>query len=64
MEPRQDARRWIGELLGAGVDGDLSRAAEAWATLGPDLAAILQAAVPAETQPALMLRIPSQKPQA
>ena len=58
MEPTGEARGWIGDLLGASVDDHLSRAAEAWPSLGPALAAVHEAAVPAETEPAVQLQIP------
>ena len=58
MEPTAEARRWISEFLGAAADDNLSRAGEAWASLGPALEAIHSTAIPAETQPALHLQIP------
>ena len=63
MEPTDEARRWISELVGAAVDDHLSRAPQGWASLGPALAAIHGVAMPAETEPAVQIHIPIPKSQ-
>lgn len=59
MEPPEQVRQWIGELLGMTSEGDsLRKPLEAWAVLGPALAAVHAATVAAETEPATVLVIP------
>ena len=55
MEPSEEARRWISELAGVPADEHLARSRQAWATLGPALAAVNEAPVPAETEPAVQM---------
>ncbi len=60
MEPSEEVRQWIGELVGmAPGEGRLSRSLEAWATLGPALAAVHGAIVPMETEPATQMGFPA-----
>ena len=59
MEPPEEVRRWVSELVGIGPEeGRLSRALEAWVMLGPALAAVHGATVPAETEPATQMVLP------
>jgi hypothetical protein len=55
MEPPEEARRWISELMMVPVDDHLARSRQAWATLGPALAAVNEAPMPAETEPAVQM---------
>ncbi len=55
MEPSEEARRWISELVRVPVDQHLARSRQAWATLAPALAAVNEAPVPAETEPAIQM---------
>ena len=66
MEPPEEVRRWVSELLGMASEGSrLSRALEAWAILGPALAAVHNATVPAETEPATQMVFPGlEEPQS
>ncbi|MBI2163515.1 MAG: hypothetical protein HYU32_05170 [candidate division NC10 bacterium] len=59
MEPPQQMRQWIGELLGMPLEGDSTRKPlEAWSVLGPALAAVHGATVAMETEPVTVLVIP------
>ncbi|GEM_PF-3489728 len=59
MEPPEQVRQWIGELLGITLEGDSTRKPlEAWTMLGPALAAVHGATVAMETEPATVLVIP------
>jgi hypothetical protein len=59
MEPSEEVRQWVSDLVGiAPEEGRLSRSLEAWAILGPALAAVHGAAVPAETEPATQMVFP------
>ena len=59
MEPSEDVRQWVSELLGiAPEEGRLPLSLEAWAVLGPALAAVHGATVPAETEPATQMVLP------
>jgi len=59
MEPPEEVRRWISELVGVAPEGDrLSRPLEAWAVLGPALAAVHGATIPVETEPATQMVFP------
>ncbi len=59
MEPPEQVRQWIGELLGMTLEGDSTRKPlEAWTMLGPALAAGHGATVAMETEPATVLVIP------
>lgn len=56
MEPSDEVRRWASELMGIAPEEDrLSQPLEAWAILGPALAAVHGAIVPAETEPATQM---------
>jgi hypothetical protein len=55
MEPSEEARRWISELVGVPVDEHLARCRQAWATLGPALAAVNETPISAETEPAVQM---------
>jgi hypothetical protein len=57
MEPSEEARRWISELVGVPVDEHLERSGQAWVALGPALAAVNEAPVPAETEPAVQMLV-------
>lgn len=59
MEPSEETRRWISELVGVPVDEHLARSHQAWATLAPALAAVHEASVPEETEPAVEMRFPA-----
>ena len=59
MEPSEETRRWISELVGVPVDEHLERSREAWAALGPALAAMTEAPVSAEAEPAVQMRFPA-----
>ena len=59
MEPPEQVRQWIGELLGMTLEGDSTRKPlEAWTMLGPALAAVHGATVAMETEPVTVLVIP------
>ena len=59
MEPPEQVRQWIGELLGMTLEGDSTRKPlEAWTMLGPALAAVHGATVAMETEPSTVLVIP------
>ena len=59
MEPSEEIRQWVGELMGmAPEEGGLSQLLEAWATLGPSLQTVHAATVPMETEPATQLSFP------
>ncbi len=58
MEPPEEVGRWVSELLGAPLGEDGPRLAQAWAALGPHLAAVHRAPVPAETEPAVRMLFP------
>lgn len=59
MEPPEEVRRWVSELVGiAPEESRLSRALEAWEKLGPALAAVHGATVPVETEPATQMVLP------
>ena len=59
MEPSEEVRQWISELVGmAPGEGRLSRSLVAWAVLGPALAAVHGATVPAETEPVTQMVLP------
>lgn len=59
MEPPEQVRQWIGELLGMPSEGEGSRMPlEAWSVLGPALASVHAASVAMETEPATVLMIP------
>ena len=59
MEPPEEVRRWVSELGGIGPEeGHLFRALEAWEKLGPALAAVHEATVPPETEPATQMVLP------
>ena len=59
MEPPEAVRQWVSELLGiAPEEGRLSRSLEAWAALGPALAAVHGATVAVETEPATQMILP------
>ena len=59
MEPSEEVRQWVGELLGiAPEEGRLSRSLGAWSELGPALAAVHSAILPAETEPATQMVLP------
>jgi len=59
MEPPEQVRQWIGELLGMTLEGDSTRKPlEAWTMLGPALEAVHGATVAMETEPATVLVIP------
>ncbi|MBI4735649.1 MAG: hypothetical protein HY766_06250 [candidate division NC10 bacterium] len=59
MEPPEQVRQWIGELLGMPLEGDSTRKPlEAWSVLGPALAAVHGATVAMETEPVTVLVIP------
>ncbi len=62
MEPPDEARRWISDLLGVAVDGHLSGAVQGWAALLPALDAIRDADVPAETLPAILPHLSPMSP--
>jgi len=66
MEPPEEVRRWVSELLGMTPEENrLPRALEAWAILGPALAAVHSATVPAETEPATQMVFPGlEEPQS
>ncbi|HSC72190.1 MAG TPA: amidase, partial [Candidatus Methylomirabilis sp.] len=59
MDPSEETRRWISELVGVPVDEHLERSCQAWAALGAALAAVTEAPVPAETEPAVQMRFPA-----
>ena len=60
MEPSEEVRQWISELVGmAPGEGRLSRSLVAWAVLGPALAAVHGATVPMETEPATQMGFPA-----
>ncbi len=60
MEPPDDVRQWVEELLGVRPEADRAgRPLEAWAVLGPALAAVHEATIPVETEPATVLVVPS-----
>jgi hypothetical protein len=59
MEPPEEVRQWVSELVGlAPEESRLSRPLEAWAILGPALAAVHEATVPVETEPATQMVFP------
>ena len=59
MEPPEQVRQWIAELLGMPSEGDSTRKPlEAWTMLGPALAAVHGATVAMETEPVTVLVIP------
>lgn len=59
MEPPAAVRKWMGELAGVAPEGEgPAKPLEAWAVLGPALAAVNAAAVAMETEPATVLAIP------
>lgn len=56
MEPPEEVRRWISDLLGIVPEGDrLSWPLEAWGILGPALDTVHRATVPMETEPATQM---------
>jgi hypothetical protein len=56
MEPSEEVRRWISELLGIVPEGDrLSWPLDAWGILEPALDAVHRATVPMETEPATQM---------
>ncbi len=59
MEPPEETRRWVGELVGITADEHLARSGEAWTTLGPALTAVHEALVSAETEPAVQMLFPA-----
>ena len=59
MEPPEEARQWLRQLLGmAPEESSPSRPLEAWAILGPALAAVHAEIIPAETEPATQMLFP------
>jgi len=59
MEPPEQVRQWIHELLGVRLEEDRAgRPLGAWAVLGPALAAVHEATFPVETEPATLLLVP------
>ncbi len=59
MEPPEEARQWLRDLLGIPSDeSDASRPLDAWEVLGPALAAVHEASIPAETEPAIQMIFP------
>jgi hypothetical protein len=60
MEPPEQVRQWIHELLGVRLEEDWTeRSLGVWAVLGPALAAVHEATFPVETEPATLLVVPS-----
>lgn len=59
MEPPEQVRQWIGELLGMPLEGDSTRKPlEGWTMLGLALEAVHGATVAMETEPVTVLVIP------
>lgn len=58
MEPPEEVRRWVGDLVGLPVDDHLSHTRQAWEALEPALAAVHEAPIPAETEPAVRMLFP------
>ena len=59
MEPPEEVRQWISELVGiAPEEGRLARSVEAWAILVPSLEAVHGATVAVETEPATQMVLP------
>jgi len=59
MEPSEEVRQWVSELLGiAPEEGLLPLSLETWAVLVPALRAVHGASIPAETEPATQMVLP------
>jgi len=60
VEPPEQVREWVRELVGLAAGGDRPGGPlTAWAVLGPALAAVHVATIPVETEPATLLVIPA-----